>query len=307
MSDKPYMPLWVADFLAKTMGLDAREIGAYMLLIMALWSHGGTLPNNPKKLQRIARCGRDWPRVWEAISHFFTVDDDTISQQRVTEELQKMRTKREVNAQNGARGGRAKALKQKQGDLANATISPEQPYPYPEYNTHTSYECSDPQSKGDDDAERKSPVDDAPNNTPGTAKPKAGTGKRAIGERAEPTEKDIQHAEQRGIDWRAEWPKFRDYHIRAETRTTYRGWRAAWRTWCRKSVEFKSAHGPARQAAGGRGRITWEDAAALAMAKRSEEPPPVEDDSLPEWFGRGDGPDDSRPTFRLISGGSGGS
>ena len=64
MSDRPYMPLWVGDFLAKTMDLDATELGAYMLLLMAQWQRDGrSLPADSKKLQRVARCGRNWPKI----------------------------------------------------------------------------------------------------------------------------------------------------------------------------------------------------------------------------------------------------
>ena len=132
MSKTPFMPLWVADFLAKTMDLDAKELGAYMLLLMAMWTRGGSLPSDPKKLQRVARCGRDWPKVWAAIGHYFEDNGDTITNRRLTEELQKVASKREVNAQSGARGGRAKALKEKKQGLANATVSLQQPEPYSE-------------------------------------------------------------------------------------------------------------------------------------------------------------------------------
>lgn len=131
MSKTPFMPLWVSDFLGKTMHLDAKEVGAYMLLLMALWGRGGALPNDPKKLQRIARVGRDWPTVWASLEGFFTVDGDQITQGRLSEELHKVNAKREVNAHSGARGGRAKALKSKEVGLANATVSLKQPEPYP--------------------------------------------------------------------------------------------------------------------------------------------------------------------------------
>lgn len=130
------MPLWIGDLLAKVVDLDAREFGAYMFLIMALWTRGGTLPNDQKKLQRVARCGREWPKVWQAIAHYFDEADGMISQSRVTEELQKCAVKREVNAHNGARGGMAKSLKSNDAALANAsnslqrnpTISEPEPY-----------------------------------------------------------------------------------------------------------------------------------------------------------------------------------
>lgn len=130
------MPLWVADFLAKTSTLEAKEVGAYMLLLMSMWSHDGTLPADQKKLQRVARCGRDWPKIWDAISHYFDEADGVITNSRLSKELQKVATKREVNAQHGALGGKAKALKSNDAGLANATVSLERkasiPEPYPD-------------------------------------------------------------------------------------------------------------------------------------------------------------------------------
>lgn len=101
-----------------------------MLILMTMWGRDGYLPSDEKKLQRVARCGRDWPRVWASLSHYFTVDGDRITQGRLLLELQKVAAKREVNAQHGSLGGRAKALKNKEPTLANATVSLQQPEPY---------------------------------------------------------------------------------------------------------------------------------------------------------------------------------
>ena len=118
------MPLWVGDFLADTMDLDAAEVGAYMLLIMAQWKRdGGSLPNDQRKLQRVARCGRNWPKVWAVIGRYFKEDAAGVFSQKCREVSQNVAAKREVNKQSGARGGSAKALKIKQRDLADATIS----------------------------------------------------------------------------------------------------------------------------------------------------------------------------------------
>jgi len=138
MSGTPFMPLWVSDFLGDTLDLDAKEIGAYMLLLMALWQRGGTLPEDISKLKRVARCGRDWPRIWGAIERFFVIENGTISNKRLMRELQKVDAKRAVNAQNGARGGRAKALKNNNAGLANAKRTLKQPEPYPERDTNVS-------------------------------------------------------------------------------------------------------------------------------------------------------------------------
>ena len=142
MSNTPFMPLWVADFVGDTLDLDAKEIGAYMLILMTMWGRDGYLPSDEKKLQRVARCGRDWPRVWASLSHYFTVDGDRITQGRLLLELQKVAAKREVNAQHGSLGGKAKALNRKEPTLANATVSLQQPEPEP-YREDTEAKASD--------------------------------------------------------------------------------------------------------------------------------------------------------------------
>lgn len=132
MTSTPFMPLWVGDFLLKTSDLDARETGAYLLLLMAMWTRDGYLPADQKKLQRVAKCGREWPAVWAAIGHYFTEVDGRLTQGRLQEELAKVRAKVEVNQHNGRLGGRAKALKTKDAPVANASVSPEQLEPYTE-------------------------------------------------------------------------------------------------------------------------------------------------------------------------------
>jgi uncharacterized protein YdaU (DUF1376 family) len=125
------MPLWVSDFLGDTLDLDAKEVGAFMLLLMAMWQRGGSIPSDEKTLKRVSRTGRDWPRIWERIGRFFVDNDGQLSNKRLTLELQKVVTKREVNAQLGALGGRAKYLKSKETALANGSNSLKQPEPYP--------------------------------------------------------------------------------------------------------------------------------------------------------------------------------
>lgn len=143
------MPLWVSDFLGDTLDLDAAEVGAYMLLLMAQWNRdGNSLPDDHKKLQRIARCGRNWPRIWEHIAHYFDRDEDGIYSKRLRLEAQNVAAKRAVNAQNGARGGAAKSLKSKERSQANATNSLQrnagipEPEPYSIKDTNVSLSVS---------------------------------------------------------------------------------------------------------------------------------------------------------------------
>jgi uncharacterized protein YdaU (DUF1376 family) len=119
------------------MDLDAQDVGAYMLLLMAQWQRGGaSLPDDEKKLQRIARAGRSWGKVWGNIERYFKRDDEGFYSQRLRLEHENVAAKRVVNSQNGALGGAAKALKANDTGIANATNSlqrnPSIPEPYPD-------------------------------------------------------------------------------------------------------------------------------------------------------------------------------
>lgn len=106
MSNQPWMQLWVADFIGDTLHLSDAEVGQYMLLLMAMWRNGGTLPDEPKKLARIARN-----EVSTAVMAFFERDGSSICQKRLLEELTKAKAKSAVRSKVGKAGARAKALK----------------------------------------------------------------------------------------------------------------------------------------------------------------------------------------------------
>lgn len=125
MSNQPFMQLYVGDYLADTMDLSTEEHGAYLLLLMTMWKHGAELPNDPKKLARIARLSpAKFKRAWGTISRFFEEGETTISQKRLKKEHEKAIKKSEERAKAGAKGGAAKALKTKEPHLANATDLP---------------------------------------------------------------------------------------------------------------------------------------------------------------------------------------
>jgi len=68
---RPWMALYVGDYLADTAHLRAVEHGAYLLLIMHYWRTGG-LPDDDGALSRIARLSAaEWRKIRPRIAAFF--------------------------------------------------------------------------------------------------------------------------------------------------------------------------------------------------------------------------------------------
>lgn len=84
MSKRPWMPLYIADYLAKTAHLTVTEHGAYLLLIMNYWHNGG-LPEDESKIARIARMSaKQWNESKETLKAFF---EDGWKHKRIDEEI----------------------------------------------------------------------------------------------------------------------------------------------------------------------------------------------------------------------------
>lgn len=64
MTELPYIKFWIGDYLRDTALLTMEQSGAYLHLLMAMWSNGGWLRNDPKTLARICRMPRSrWERL----------------------------------------------------------------------------------------------------------------------------------------------------------------------------------------------------------------------------------------------------
>jgi len=120
------MQLYVGDYLRDTRHLTAEQHGAYLLLLMAAWNAGGKLPNDPRKLARLAACTPSrWAKIADDLMEFFEVDGDHITNRRLSLELKKASEKSIKRAEAGTRGGQATALKSKEPQAANATVLPQ--------------------------------------------------------------------------------------------------------------------------------------------------------------------------------------
>lgn len=103
---RPWMPLYVADYLADTGHLSTIEHGAYLLLIMHYWSKGG-LPDDDKRLSSIARTSLEqWSDMRATLAEFF---GENWTHSRIDAELESAEKAYERRAAAGRAGGKAKS------------------------------------------------------------------------------------------------------------------------------------------------------------------------------------------------------
>ena len=94
MSAAPYMRLYVGDYLADTTHLTTTEHGAYLLLIMAYWRNDGPLPDDDRKLSRLAgMTPREWSRMRPTIADLFQVTAGQWRHKRIDAELREVHTR----------------------------------------------------------------------------------------------------------------------------------------------------------------------------------------------------------------------
>lgn len=124
---EPYLPLYVGDYLKDTGYLTLEQHGAYFMLLMRMWSSGGSLPDDEGKLSRVVGVTvKKFKAMWPDLSEFFQHADGRITHKRITLELEKAEALREKRAAAGAKGGAAKTLKTHEEGQANAKAGPKQ-------------------------------------------------------------------------------------------------------------------------------------------------------------------------------------
>lgn len=99
---RPWMPFYVTDYLTDTGHLSTVQHGAYILLLVYYWTHGG-LPSDERQLANITRLNaRQWHRHRATLQAFFY---DGWKHKRVERELQKMIATSIKRAAAGSKGG----------------------------------------------------------------------------------------------------------------------------------------------------------------------------------------------------------
>ena len=104
---RPWMPLYIADYLADTAHLNATESGAYLHLIMHYWLTGG-LPRDETHLARIAKLTpEEWEKHGSVVASFFRKN---WRHNRIEKELKIFRIKYQKRASAGKQRGKKAAM-----------------------------------------------------------------------------------------------------------------------------------------------------------------------------------------------------
>lgn len=122
-----WFPLYVADYLRDTQKLQAEQHGAYLLLLMEAWTHGGAIPEDPEELAAIARVSLErWQTHTSAkVLAFFRHEAGKYWHDRVLAELSRAELRVSKKSKAGAAG--AAARWQKNGNRM-ATALPTQSF-----------------------------------------------------------------------------------------------------------------------------------------------------------------------------------
>jgi uncharacterized protein YdaU (DUF1376 family) len=105
--NRPWMPLYVGDYLGDTGHLTTTQHGAYLLLMMHYWRKG-ELPNDDRQLSKIAKLPlKTWCEYRATLQDFFY---DGWKHKRIDAELAKMMRVSEKRAVAGQKGGIGSAL-----------------------------------------------------------------------------------------------------------------------------------------------------------------------------------------------------
>lgn len=215
MSQAPSMPLFVDAFIADTTHLTPEEVGAYMRLLMSMWRHNGSIPDDDKDNARITGTGRKWKAIKERLRPMLDFDDNTISQKRLQKEWTYVATFRAKQREKGIKSGEARRNKNK--DLAGTTVPPRlEPQTNPHTHTHTHIE------------EKKKPKTVS----------KKGT---RLPDDWQPGEQGRLYAASKGLtksQTSSEAEKFRNYwHDKPGQGGVKISWDGTWRNWCITAAE----------------------------------------------------------------------
>src|SRR5476649_2811518 len=115
-----WMPVFIGDYAAETLHLNAAQHGGYFLLLMASWKAGGSLPDDDARLAATARMTADeWRQNRSILAEFFVVADGTWRHEELNKRLERASDNRQKRSESGSKG----AAKRWQKDSSSTSSS----------------------------------------------------------------------------------------------------------------------------------------------------------------------------------------
>jgi len=95
-----WFPMYPGDYLSKTHSLTTEEHGAYLLLLMHLYSSDGTLEFSPKMICKLTGLSRyKLPKFMPVFNRYFENNGKIFWSDRVLEQIEATNSKNEKNSQ----------------------------------------------------------------------------------------------------------------------------------------------------------------------------------------------------------------
>ena len=115
-----WMPMFWGDYFKRTRGFSAAEHGAYMCLIGEYWLNGGPLPYDIEELKRLAGLsGRGALKTLNRVLTKFEIVGDTVTHERVDQELAKARARKAKSAERAEKGAAARWKEKRASDASS--------------------------------------------------------------------------------------------------------------------------------------------------------------------------------------------
>jgi|SRR5579862_9865231 len=124
MASLDELPLSTSAYIADTQHLTLPQHGAYLLILMTMWRAGGWIDDDDKKLAVICKVSvPKWRKLAPEVRALLLHHEGKLSQKRLLAEAEIALKRVTQNRLNGSTGGKAKALKNHDRDLANGSDS----------------------------------------------------------------------------------------------------------------------------------------------------------------------------------------
>lgn len=107
-----WMPVWIGDMRADTIGQPPEFIGMYVNLMMAAWQNNGCLPDDERQLFRISGAdAAQWNEYRQALANLFVPGTGMWTHNKIREELAKANKIRDERAAAGRSGSTSRWTK----------------------------------------------------------------------------------------------------------------------------------------------------------------------------------------------------